>query len=66
MSDLELVKNTYLGNIVEKNESIDKSLVDNQKNLELELRHLGVNTKPSYNIEPALGLARYNLYFKES
>ena len=65
MSDLNLVKDAYLENVVDNNENINRGLVENQRNLELELSQLGVNTKPAYNIEPALGLVRYNLYFKE-
>lgn len=65
MPDLDLVKDAYLEGIVDKNLSIDKGLVENQKKLELELSQLGVNIKPKFSIEPALGLTRYNLYLKK-
>ena len=37
------------------NKNVDTKLVKNHLRLESELHRLGIDTKPTYNIEPALG-----------
>ena len=50
--------------IVKKNSKIDKSLVKKFESLENQLRKLGVDTKPKFNIEHPLGGKRLHLYNK--
>ncbi len=41
--------------IIRKNKNIDKAVVSAHEPLEQELSKLGVETKPTFNIEPPLG-----------
>ncbi len=50
--------------IVKDNPKIDKSLVENFESLEIQLRKLGVDTRPKFNIEPPLGGKCLRLYNK--
>jgi hypothetical protein len=48
--------------IIEKNPKVDKALVKKHDRLESQLKKLGVETKPSFKIEPPLGGSRQHLY----
>jgi len=48
--------------IAEKNPKIDRSLVDKFEVLENQLKKLGVDVKPKFNIEPPLGGKKLYLY----
>ena len=48
--------------ILKNNPKIDLTLVEQYEKLDLELRKLGVDTKPKFNIEPPLGRGRLLLF----
>lgn len=48
--------------LLERNKSVDKKIVDRHQNLEQELRRLGVETKPRFTIAPPLGGSRLMLF----
>ena len=48
--------------ILRRNPMVDPDLVERYEKLELELRRLGVDTKPKYTITPPLGGARLHLF----
>ncbi len=48
--------------ILRRNPMVDPVLVAQHEKLELELRRLGVDTKPKYNIDPPLGGGRLHLF----
>lgn len=45
----------FLETVLDKNSHVDKDLVEMQNELEKKLKDLGVRTKPTFGIEPALG-----------
>ncbi|MCP4987405.1 MAG: hypothetical protein GY928_15515 [Colwellia sp.] len=45
--------------IIHNNPKVDKSLVRNYENLERQLKKIGVDTNPKFNIEPPLGGSHY-------
>ena len=48
--------------ILRRNSMVDPVLVARHEKLELELRRLGVDTKPKYSIDPPLGGGRLHLF----
>ena len=48
--------------ILRRNPMVDPDLVERHEKLEMELRRLGVDTKPKYNIDPPLGGGRLHLF----
>ena len=48
--------------ILRCNSMVDPVLVARHEKLELELRRLGVDTKPKYSIDPPLGGDRLHLF----
>ena len=48
--------------ILRRNPMVNSDLVERYEKLELELRRLGVDTKPKYNIDPPLGGDRLHLF----
>lgn len=54
----------FLDVVLEKNNRIDKGLVESQVALEKQLEGLGVDVKPSFEIEPALGAS--SLYLRSN
>ena len=48
--------------ILKTNPKIDPVLVERYETLDSELRRLGIDTKPKFNIEPPLGGDRLRLF----
>ena len=55
MAERQTVSLTNREEVLRRNPKIDASLVSAHERLERELKKLGVEIKPSYNIEPPFG-----------
>ena len=55
MSQRQIVSPSNLKDVLERNTRINVNTVAAHENLERNLKKLGVEIKPSYNLEPPLG-----------
>jgi len=66
MSRKSVTSVSYREEILKRNNNINTETVAAHEKLERELRKLGVEIKPSFNLEPPLGRSRTDIHNRNS
>ncbi len=62
MSDTKRISKREQATILRQNKKINKSTVAAHERLEVELKKLGIEIKPRFNLDPPLGNSRSGCY----